>query len=115
MKTTHSLLTLLAAGLLAVVGCKKSEQPSGPPTEFYGVNVELAKLDSEFATAAPDLHERAMKIKGYFRYGQFAQAAAELEQLSQIPALTESQKKLASTVLEQTRQVIAKVPAPAGR
>jgi len=115
MKTTYCLRALLAVGLLAVLGCSKSEPPSGPPTEFYGVKVDLAKLDSEFATAAQELQDPARKIRTYFRYGQFAQAAAELEQLAQKPALTESQKKVLSTVLEQTKQVIAKVPAPTGR
>ena len=110
MKTTYCLLALLLVGLLAPLGCKKAEPPTGAPAEYYGVKVDVPKLDSEFATANPVARERATAIKSFFRYGQFAQAASELDQLSKAPDLTESQKKLVNSLIEQTRQVIAKVP-----
>ena len=115
MKTANCLLAILAIGLLAPVGCKKADQSAAAPAEYYGVKVDLPKLDAEFASASQEVRDRATIIKRFFRYGQFPEAISELDQLSKMPNLTESQKKLVNTVIEQTTQVIAKVPPQPSR
>ena len=106
MKTTNYLLAVLAIGLLAPLGCKKADQPSGPAAEFHGVKVDMPKLETEFASASQEAQNHVANLKRFFRYGQFPQALVELDQLSKTPNLTESQKKLVSDLIEQTRQVI---------
>ena len=115
MKTTNYLPAILAIGLLAPVGCKKADQPSGPATEYHGVKVDLPKLDAEFGSASPEAQDRVANIKRFFRYGQFPQALSELDQLSKLPNLTEPQKKLVNDLIEQTKQAITKAPALPGR
>ena len=115
MKTTDCLFAILVIGLLALVGCKKAEQAAGPTTEFHGVKVDVPKLDSEFTNASQDVQDRVSVIKRFFRYGQFPRAVSELDQLSKMPNLTESQKKLVSDLIEQTKQVITKVPPQPGQ
>jgi len=110
MKTRHCLFAILAIGLLAPVGCKKEEQSAGAPAVYSGVKVDVPKLDAEFAGANKEVQDWVTMIKRFFRYGQFAQAISALDQLSKTPNLTESQKKLVNTLIEQTQQVISKVP-----
>jgi hypothetical protein len=115
MKTTDCWLTMVAIGLLALVGCKKAEQAAGPSSEYYGVKVDVPKLDVEFTNPSQDLQDRLNLIIRFYRYEQFAQAVTELDALSKMPNLTESQKKLANELIEQTKQVIAKAPPHPGR
>jgi hypothetical protein len=103
---------LLAAAGIALAGCKKSEPPAVHSNVYYGVQVDLSRLDSEFNSAGPELGRSAALIKRYYLYSEFPRAAAELEQLANDPGLSESQRKLAADLLDQTRQVIAKAPPP---
>ena len=111
MKTIHYALLPLAVCLLIFAGCKKAE-PVSSAQQFHGINVDLPKLDTDFAAAAPDVHESLTTVKRYFRYAQFPEALAELEKLSQNASLTEPQKKLVTDLISQTKQVIAAPPAP---
>ena len=118
MKTLRFVPLALAIGLTTVAGCKKSDAPGSAPgtaTQINGVNVDLPKLDVEFASAAPELQEGVNLLRRAFRYAQFPQALMELEKLSTNPGLSESQKKLVADLLEQTKQVIAKSPPPPGQ
>ena len=112
MKTTNWVLGMLAVFLFALAGCKKTEQPVAPPREFYGVKVNLPKLERDFTNASPEAQAGVVAIKQAFRYGQFLQAMMELDKLANTPNLTEPQKKLVKELMEQTKQVIAKVPPP---
>ena len=114
MKTSTWWLALLVIGLLPLGGSQKTEQAVGPTSEFFGVNVDLPKLDTEFSTASQDVQERAAVVKRFFRYGQFPRAVLELDALAKTPGLTESQKKLVNDLIEQTKQVIAKAPPQSG-
>ena len=107
MKTTHCLFALLGVWLVALTGCTKTEQ-TGPPQEFYGVKVDLPKLDTVFANPGPEVQAGVAMVKREFRYGRFPQALAELAKLASNPNLTEPQKKLVTDLTEQTRQVMAK-------
>ena len=115
MNTNAYLSAILAIGLLAALGCKKSEQPSAPPAEYHGVKVDVPKLDVVFANASQEVLDRVTVVKRFFRYGQFPQAVVELDNLSQMPNLTEPQKKLVNDLIEQTKQAIAKASAPPGQ
>jgi hypothetical protein len=115
MKTTHSILALLAVGLVAVAGCKKSEQAEAPPQEYSGVKVDWMKLSTTFVNTTPDVQANVSMINRYFRYRQFPQALVELDKLSKNPSLTEPQKKLVGDLIEQTKQVLAKAPLLPGK
>ena len=115
MKTNQWVFTTVAVCLVAIAGCKKAEPAEGPPQEYYGVKVDLPKLDATFANASPDVLDSVAQAKHGFRYELFPQALAALDKLSKHPALTEPQKKLVSDLIEQTKQVIAKAPPPPGR
>src|SRR5207247_11053418 len=95
--------------------CRKADQSVAPPREFFGVKVDLPRLDADFTNASPDVQDRVSLIKRFFHYGQFAQAMVELDKLSNVPNLTMPQKKLVNDLIEQTKQVIAKAPPPPGQ
>lgn len=109
MKTTNFFSLVVAVGLLALAGCKKADQP-GSVEQFHGINVDLPKLDTEFAKSGADVQDSLTLVKRFFRYAQFPQALMELDKLSKNPNLTEPQKKLVNELIEQTRQVITKSP-----
>ncbi len=111
--TTKFLLVILAGCLLSLAGCKKAE-PEGTTMQFHGINVDLPKLETEFANAGPGVRDSLSQVQRFFRYAQFPQALVELDKLSKDPSLSESQKKLVLDLIEQTKQVINKTP-PAGQ
>ena len=115
MKLTDGWLTLVVIGVFAFGGCKKAEQDAGPTSEFYGVKVDVSKLAAEFTNPDQDMQVAVSLIKRDFREEQFPRALLELEKLSKMSILTESQKKLANDLIEQTRQVIAKAPPQPGQ
>jgi hypothetical protein len=114
MKCRYLLPGLLAAGVLLVFGgCRKAELPPRMQ-EYYGVQVIWPQMDSDFANAGPELQDDLSQVKRAFRYANFAQALPALEKLSKAPNLTPAQQKLVSTLIDQTKQVLAKMP-PAGQ
>ena len=64
-----------------------------------------------FATASPELQRSVSKVNLSIRYGQYAVAVAELGKIVNMTDLTEPQKKVASEVLEQLKQVAGQVRA----
>ncbi len=113
MKMTHWLSAVLVLGSLLVFGgCGKSAPKQPDSIDYNGVQVAWLKLDVEFAGAGPEMQGDISQAKRAFRYSQFAQALPPLEKLAKYPNLTPSQQKLLSDLLEQTKQVIAKGPAP---
>ena len=115
MKASSGVCALLVLCLLAFASCKKSSQTVALNTEYYGVKVDWPKLDAEFANSDPELQSSAYMAQRHIRYSRFPQALMELDRLSRNPKLTESQKKVVNGLIEQTRQVLAKAPAPPGR
>ena len=107
MKTAFWMLTGLMAGVLAGAGCKKAEDEPGPTPVYYGVRVDLPKLDSEFTNANQEVQASARLAKQCLRYAQVPQALAELEKLARNTSLTGPQKKVVEDLIKQTRQVIA--------
>jgi hypothetical protein len=76
--------------------------------------LDLPKLDTEFQDASPEIQAAVNEIKKSYRGGRFAQMAAQLEALGNDPGLTASQKKLAGDLIEEVKQLLAKIPAPPG-
>ena len=114
MKTTNWIYGVLAAGLLAVAGCGQS-QKAPQPMDINGVKVDLPKFRQAFATVNPELQSSLGKVTMSVRYGQYPEAVAELEKLANNPSLTEPQKKVATEVLQQLKQVVSQTPARPAR
>jgi hypothetical protein len=114
MKSHNVAFVLLAVCVVAFAGCKKTDQSVAPDTQFNGVKVDLPKFETEFSNSDQELQKAASLAARHIRYSQFPEALGDLERLSANPSLTEAQKKIATEVLEQTKQVIAKAP-PTGQ
>ncbi len=120
MKLNHLLsglgLWVLSVALLGVTGCgKKGPQGSTvPPMEVEGVKVDLPKLQAAVDSSGnADLQSSVRQVLMAFRYRQYDKALMEMEKVTNDPNLTEDQKKLATEVFEQVKQVAAKAPPPA--
>jgi hypothetical protein len=110
MKTTHYLLIVATAGLLAMAGCGKSKTPPPPPgTMVY----DVTKLFEAFPAPSPETKMSLDKIRFAVRYRQYDVAVAELDKLTQIPDLTEDQKKAIADKTEQVKKAMtAAAPRP---
>jgi hypothetical protein len=115
MRMVHWIFPLLAVGLLAFSACKRNQAAPQASGGHFGLDVDVAKLDTEFATVTPDLQQHIAVLKHAFRYSQLPQAATELEALANSPDLTSDQKKLVEDLIDQTRQAITNAPAPQGQ
>ena len=100
---------------VALAGCKKAEDEPGPAPVYYGVKVDLPKLDAEFAKAGPEIQANVALAKQALRYAQVQPALDALVKVSQDPALTENQKKVINELIGQVKQVIANSKPPAGQ
>ncbi len=112
MRAILCIPTALAIGLLAGAGCKKAEDRPGPTPVYYGVKVDLPKLDAALANASQDVQATAAQVKQSLRYAQFPQSLAALGKLAANPTLTETQKKVVNDLTEQIKQVIANSSPP---
>ena len=78
------------------------------------MKVDVAKFQQTFTGVSQDLQDSALKVSVSIRYGQHAEAVAELDKLAENPGLTEQQKKVAAEVREQLRQVVSQLQARSG-
>ncbi len=110
MKITNVLaVVILAVGVAAFGGCKKSEPvvQTPPPMVVEGVNVELPKLMHLVTNAkSPVVQDNVAKVMMSLRYGQYDKARLDLEKIVAGSALNEEQKKLAVEVVAQLKQVV---------
>lgn len=115
MKMNNALLgVLLAVGVGASTGCKKSQPPVEiqPPMVVEGINVDLPRLvDSVTVSGNPKAQAAVREVQGFFRYGQYEKAMTSLDKIAKGSSLNEEQKKLATEVVEELKQVIAKAGA----
>jgi hypothetical protein len=108
MRAPHCVGSILVGALLALVGCDKPQtEAPAPQMEIRGVKVDMPKLQQLFVSAAPELQASADKASSSIRYGQFAEALAELEKLAAMPGLNDAQKKVVSDVTGQVKQLMA--------
>jgi hypothetical protein len=112
MKTMKLVSGLLLAGLLAFVGCGKSEkdQAQGIPA-----TMDLSKFQQAFPSPTPEQQGNIAKASEGVRYSLYPNALVALDKLAADPALTEPQKKAVSDLIEGIKQTMAKAPAPPAR
>jgi len=96
----------LLAILVASAGCKK-EDPA-PAIDVDGVKVDVVKLEEAFAKAPPDQQKLSQKVQLDLRYATPLQALKTLDELVNMPGLTDPQKKIVNSCIEQTKAVIQK-------
>ena len=99
---------LLMLLLVGISGCGKKQPPASAPMDVGGVKVDMPKLNQEFATATPEIQATVHEASSDLRYGQYEKALQSLDKLMSNPALSDSQKKVVTDVIEQMKQVIAK-------
>ena len=107
MKVTYLCVGLLAAGLVAFTGCKKSGKTL-TTTTVDGVQLDTAKFAQVFEGASPELHQAQLQIQLNIRYSQYVQALEGLDKLSNDPSLNEEQKKAVAELVGQVKQLAAK-------
>jgi hypothetical protein len=115
-KISSGLAAVLAAAVVAAGGCHKKVDQGPPPghVRMWGVDLDTPRLDTDFTNASPEVQRSVRSVKQAVRRGQLPAAIAQLEQLAGDASLTAPQKKLASDLSDQLRQVLAKShPAPA--
>ena len=101
-----------AAGMVALGGCKKSAAPPPGAIQVGGVRMDLPKLVKESQTASPEIQAAVKQIDMAYRHGRFGTMQTELEALSNNPDLSAPHKKLVGDLIEEVKQVIAKMPGP---
>lgn len=101
---------MLAVGLLAFASCKKSDPALESAQAYHGVEVDWPKLETEFASAGQDVQGSMTSVKRFLRYGQFPEALMELDKLTSNSSLTEPQKKLITSLIDQIKKAIQKTP-----
>ena len=105
MKTTKYLLIILTVGVLALVGCGKSDKQD-KMARVPG-RVDLSQMQEQFPNPAPEVSACLDKIRFNCRYRTFDAAQAELDKLAAMPNLTEPQKKAVNEVIEQVKAAVA--------
>src|SRR5262249_39109982 len=94
MKRIQRSYFTFAFAFLALAGCKKSDQPMGPPQEYYGIKLNWLQLNTAFTNVSPEAQNDAYLAVRAFRYSQFPQAMVQLEKLATDAGLTDPQKTL---------------------
>lgn len=103
---------LIAAGLLLAAGCGKSNSTQTAP-QWNGVTVDLPKLTEAFANSSQELKSTETMVGFNIRYGKYEEALMALDKLVSDPAVTEDQKKVVNTVIEQVKKLAGATPAAA--
>jgi hypothetical protein len=112
-KTINWMLVVLAAGLLAAVGCKKAPPVMGVP-KYNGVSVDIPKVQEAFANnTAPEVQGQLTQLAFGMRYGDYMKSLMALDKLLNDPSTTEPQKKIVTEVIEQIKQAMANQAKPA--
>jgi len=110
-KMTYWVSGIVAAGLLAFVGCGKSEKAG---TQQPSAAMDFTKFRQAFPTPTPEQNQAIAKVSQAIRYRQYPEVFAALEQLSSDASLTDAQKKAVSGLIEGIKQTMANAPvAPA--
>ena len=118
MKLTKLVLGFVVAiGLAGMIGCGNkggATSDAMKPMVVEGVNVDMPKLQAEVdKTGNADLQSSVRNVVMSFRYRQYDKALMDMEKIVNDPGLNAEQKKLATDVFEQVKQVAAKAPPPA--
>lgn len=109
MRTTNWMMLLLAAGLLAVVGCGKEKPPA--PVQQEG-KLDLVRLREAFASGSPEAQKRAGEVIQGVQSGKFMAALEALDLLANTSGLTDAQRTALAEVTPQIRQMARKSAVP---
>src|SRR5579872_7237613 len=104
MKKINLVLGLVTALLVVVAGCKKADQAL-PAPQVHGVTVDLPKLTEAFANSSQELRTLVTQVGFNIRYTKYEDALMVLDKLVNDPNVTEDQKKIVNTLIEQTKQL----------
>lgn len=96
---------ILTVGVLALVGCSKSDKQD--KTARVVGRVDLSQMQEQFPTPTPEVSACLDKIRFNCRYRTFDAAQAELDKLVAMPNLTEPQKKAVNEVIDQVKAALA--------
>ena len=114
MKRMQWLLAVMAAATLGLAGCSKKEEPPMESVQVNGVSVDMPKLRDAFSSSTnQDLRKILFDVDQHFRFGDYLKCMMSLDELSNQPDVTESQKKMVADVIEQVKKLAANAPAPA--
>jgi|SRR5579862_5762791 len=112
MKKINLVLGLLTAFFVVLAGCKKADQAL-PSPKVNGVTVDLPKLTEAFTSSSQELRTLVTQVGFNIRYTKYEDALMVLDKLVNDPSLTEDQKKIVNTVIEQTKQLVNAAPGAA--
>jgi hypothetical protein len=111
MNTLKWFLALVVVAVLVGAGCSKSAPPQ--TADVNGVALDLPKLNEAFANASPELKSTATQVTIGVRYMKYEDALMALDKLANDPNVTEAQKKVVNTVIEQVKKLANAAPAAA--
>lgn len=110
MKKLNLVLGLVAALFVVLAGCKKADQPLQPP-QVNGVTVDLPKLTEAFSNSSQELRTLVTQVGFNIRYTKYEDALMTLDKLANDPNVTEDQKKIVNTLIEETKKLVSAAPA----
>jgi hypothetical protein len=96
------------AGMLALVGCGKSDKPqSSAVVEVW----DMGPVREAFPSPSAEVNDSLSKLILATRYRQPEPVIVELDNLAKIPGLTEAQKKVINAKIEQLKQAVTDATA----
>ncbi len=77
------------------------------------MTLDLPKLNEAFVNASPEVKKTATEVTLNVRYTKYEDALMALDKLANDPNVTEAQKKIVTTVIEQVKKLANGAPAAA--
>ncbi len=96
MNIRRALIGIMAAGLLCFVGCSKNAQTPAPTVG----GIDATALRTAFQDSPDEVNRAVSQILLKFRYHQYPEALAGLDELSSNAALTDPQKTAVTNAIE---------------
>ena len=108
MRMTNWVSGIVVAGLLALVGCGKSDKAG---TQQTSPAMDFTKFRQAFPNPTPDQQQVIAKVSQAIRYRSYPDSLAALAQLSGDASLTEAQKKAVDDLAAGLNQMMTNAPA----
>jgi hypothetical protein len=108
MKTFYWVSGIVVAGLLAFVGCSKSDQKGA---QQPSAAMDFTKFRQSFPTPTPEQQQVIAKVSQGIRYRLYPDSLAALAQLSGDASLTDAQKKAVDDLAAGLNQMMTNAPA----
>ena len=106
MRTVRPLIILMLAALPWFTACKKEQPPAGA-----GVlpSINTTSLVAAFPSPPPDVQTLLDNIKMSIRSSMLPDALKNLDQLNNLPNITQQQKDAVNDVAEQVKKRMAQL------